>query len=423
LNTLQTCALEKIMKFYLAGHTNFGNRGCEALVRSIVEAITLKFGPSEFLVPSVQITADARQWPEMEKAGGRFVQGLTVPVMVKWWNRLIRVMPATKALWAPKCPLPGYAAQDLQGCDAVLMIGGDIISLDYGPGSLFMWSSFMDAARRADYPTMLYAASVGPFKDPVIEQYMVAHLKRYSAITVRESASFAYLQTLGLKNASLVADPAFRLGVQECNLEEIFTTPNDGVLGFNLSPLIEAGWALAGNTGSLVSEAVAFLKKVLAETSHSIALIPHVDPLDGSDYNSDSKFMQRILGELGGASHRLALVKPGLNAAQLKHVIGSCRFFIGARTHATVAAWSRGVPTTSIAYSVKAKGLNKDLFGSLDYVLETPQLNQHTLWEHLSKLQKQEGAIRTHLAERIPQWRENALLSTQQLATAMKSAG
>ncbi len=409
------------MKFYLAGQTNFGNRGCEALVRSISAALTETFGPSEFLVPSWNVEADGKQWPGVTDQGGRFVQALSVQPEIKWWNRLIKYLPVFKSLWEPKSRMPAFARADMEGCDAVLMIGGDIISLDYGPGSLFMWSSFMDAARRAGYPTMLYAASVGPFRDATFERFMIKHLKRYTRITVRESASLAYLSKLGLHNVTQVADPAFRLAVEPIELGKPFHHPGEGVLGFNLSPLIDASWKVAGNRGSLVTEASEFLRRVLAETGLSIALVPHVDPLDGSSYNSDSLYMRRILDELGGETERLALVRPGLNASQLKYLIGNCRYFIGGRTHATVAGWSRGVPTTSIAYSIKAKGLNQDLFDTLDYVLETPSVSKATLWTHFSRLIEREAEIKQLLAERLPKWQENSLSSARLLAETLRS--
>ena len=58
------------------------------------------------------------------------------------------------------------------------------------------------------------------------------------------------------------------------------------------------------------------------------------------------------------------------NAQQLKWVISQCSFFIGARTHATIAAYSTGVPTLVLGYSVKSKGIARDLFGDeTHYVL------------------------------------------------------
>ena len=44
-------------------------------------------------------------------------------------------------------------------------------------------------------------------------------------------------------------------------------------------------------------------------------------------------------------------------------IISKCRFFVVARTHATIAAYSTGVPTIVISYSVKSRGIARDLFG------------------------------------------------------------
>ena len=64
-----------------------------------------------------------------------------------------------------------------------------------------------------------------------------------------------------------------------------------------------------------------------------------------------------------------------------------CRFLIAARTHASIAGYSTGVPTLVVGYSVKAEGIAKDLFGdSTNYVvpissLQTPgQLSQAFRW-------------------------------------------
>ncbi|HEX2011722.1 MAG TPA: polysaccharide pyruvyl transferase family protein [Roseateles sp.] len=408
------------MKFYLAGQHNFGNRGCEALVRSVTGIVRERFPDAEFLVPTLDARLDGPQWPGMAARGGQFIAAPQHPAVIKWWNRLITRMPALLNVWEPKYT-PGPEVMDaFARSDAVLMIGGDVISLDYGPGSLFMWSGLMDAAHRLGKPTMLFAASVGPFSaSPVIERYMVRHLRRYSAITVRETASLAYLKSLGIDNAVLVADPAFRLEPEPFALEAPYGGDNEGVLAFNVSPLIAGSWARKNPGGSLIAECAAFVRRVLDETRLGVALLPHVDPLDGDPENSDSHFMTELLQACGGASARLGLVRRGLNAAQLKHVVGSSRYLIAARTHATVAGWSQQVPTTSIAYSIKARGLNQDLFDSLDYVLDTPKVSRDSLWEALGALREREAPLREHLARRIPVWRDNAGRSGEVLARAV----
>jgi colanic acid/amylovoran biosynthesis protein len=50
-------------------------------------------------------------------------------------------------------------------------------------------------------------------------------------------------------------------------------------------------------------------------------------------------------------------------------------FFAGARTHATLASISTYVPTLSFAYSLKAVGINRDIFGHESYCLSPNDLN------------------------------------------------
>ena len=57
-------------------------------------------------------------------------------------------------------------------------------------------------------------------------------------------------------------------------------------------------------------------------------------------------------------------------------------------------AWCQPI---SIAYSVKAKGINQDLLGSCDFVLETPSVNAGSLWEYLKKLMHHEIDFRSKL--------------------------
>ena len=59
------------------------------------------------------------------------------------------------------------------------------------------------------------------------------------------------------------------------------------------------------------------------------------------------------------------------NCMEMKGFIARCRFFVGARTHATIAAYSSCVPTLVVGYSVKAGGLQRDLLGQkrIMYVL------------------------------------------------------
>ena len=92
------------------------------------------------------------------------------------------------------------------------------------------------------------------------------------------------------------------------------------------------------------------------------------------------------------------------NCMELKGIISRCCFFVGARTHATIAAYSTGVPTLVVGYSVKARGIARDLFSTEEgYVLPVQQMKERgELPRAFAKLYQQRDEIKKHLEETIP---------------------
>lgn len=408
-------------RFYLAGQTNFGNRGCEALVRSTIGMLEDRFGKCEFLVPTFNESADARQWPTASDHGVRFIPVPKFPIELKWWARLNRVIPAIQYIWMLKTyKLDVITAGLIDSSDAVIMIGGDVVSLDYGVAPLLWNTGLTEYALQIKKPVILWAASIGPFsKNIAVERYMRDFLSRLDAITVRETFTLAYLKSIGVeRNVTLVADPAFLLNKQE--ITEVTNWPLDsgkGILGFNISPLIQK---FRGNEDPsiLLNEVAAFLREAVSKHALGVLLIPHVDSLDGDieGSNQDSYYMGRLMKLLDDLGEKITILPSSLNACELKEVISKCRYFIGGRTHSTIAALSTGVPTLSIAYSVKAKGLNHDIFGNTRYVLETPAIGRESLTDGLKLLMNDESLIRERLAQTIPILREKAIVSGLKLS-------
>jgi polysaccharide pyruvyl transferase WcaK-like protein len=408
--------------FYLAGQRYFGNRGCEALVRTTVCMLREEFPDAEFLTPSENAALDQRQWAQAPASGVRFVAPVPFPSLLKWWYRAVRVLPPLKRLWIPRgYDVPLAVSEDTKRADAVIMIGGDNISLDYTAAGLLGNTAFSEMLMRAHKPVILWAASIGPFSsDPVIERYMANFLKRLDLITVRETVTVDYLQSIGVSaNVRLVADPAFLLVAEPVSLDDILPRNiQNGLVGLNVSPLIDnARYGRdPSKTQTTQTELVRFIESVVSDFGLSVALIPHVDPLGNSSGSSDSRYMSPLMAQLAHLADRVSLVPSTLNAAQLKFVISKCRYFIGARTHSTIASLSSTIPTISIAYSVKARGLNRDLFGHERYVLPTPALSASTLSAALASLVQEEENIRSLLGERLPIWQERSRLSAKLLA-------
>lgn len=404
------------MNFYLAGQTNFGNRGCEALVRGTANMLSSQLPGAKILCPLKDIVRDSQQWSSAESFGVNFVSCPIFPENLRWWARANRILPLER--WGfPLFQTDEDTVSNLNDASALIMTGGDNLTLDYGVLSLYQWGRIVENAMDMGVPAVLWAASVGPFsKNPRVEKVMAQHLKRYAAITVRETVTLNYLRSIGVDQVELVADPAFLLTPEPFDFSDIDLDDTRTVLGFNVSPLIRKFRKNEASAKEMDREIASFLRHVIEHTDMSVILIPHVDPLDGTAHNSDWHYMKSLYKELTDLDDRIAILPPTLNASQLKHIIGKCSYFIGARTHSTIAALSQGVPTISIAYSSKAIGINRDLYGSTRYVLETPSVTKRSLTEALSLLQSENTEIRAILADKLPEWRERAKLS----ATALR---
>jgi colanic acid/amylovoran biosynthesis protein len=129
--------------------------------------------------------------------------------------------------------------------------------------------------------------------------------------------------------------------------------------------------------------------------------------------------MQEIITKVGRGNNRIKLAPNFLNAVQLKYVLSKCTYFIGARTHATIGAISSLIPTISIAYSIKAKGINLDLFGNEDFILEASSIDRASLRKSYLKLVENKDQIEAMLIKRIPEWCERTHLSAMWLSRTL----
>ena len=122
----------------------------------------------------------------------------------------------------------------------------------------------------------------------------------------------------------------------------------------------------------------------------------------GQVKNNDADHMARILSDCDDLGSRITMIPRTFNASQIKAIISRLRFFIGARTHSTIAALSAGVPTISIAYSVKARGINRDIFGEEWMVIPTVRLSKESLLIALDQLVEREKELKVRLNIVVP---------------------
>lgn len=241
--------------------------------------------------------------------------------------------------------------------------------------------------------TVLWGCSVEP---ELLEQADIAKdIARYDLIVARETISYEALKKVN-PSTILAPDPAFFLDPVELPLPDGFVPGN--TVGINVSPLIMKSESKSGITFESYRRLIVH---ILAKTDMNIALIPHVvEP-----GNDDREPLQSLYDDFSD-SGRMVMIEDH-DAQQLKGFIAQCRFFVGARTHATIAAYSSRVPTLVVGYSVKAKGIARDLFGTeSNYVLPVQAINDpETLVQAFCWLVKHEQEISAHLQATLPAYK------------------
>ena len=203
-----------------------------------------------------------------------------------------------------------------------------------------------------------------------------------------------------------IPDPAFTLGYVRKKVPDGFWKGN--TVGVNVSPLIQKSESVPGITIKCYEELIEW---IIEHTDMQIALIPHVVWKSNDDRKPLSELYEKYK-----STERLVQIPDG-SCEELKGYISQCRFFVGARTHATIAAYSTCVPTLVVGYSVKAAGIAQDLFGSQEhYVLPVQSLKDpQDLVCEFQWLMEQENSIREHLQKKIPDYQEQALRTGEEI--------
>ncbi|THD66783.1 polysaccharide pyruvyl transferase family protein [Robertkochia marina] len=242
-----------------------------------------------------------------------------------------------------------------------LSIGGD--NYCYGiPREIYFMNQL---SRKNKAKTVLWGCSIEP---TAIDNEMLSDLKQYHLIFARESITYQALSEKGLENIRLCPDPAFLLEPEKTTLPKNFVPGK--TIGINISPLISA---FETKEGMAFENYCNLILNILKKTSYHISLIPHVM----WDHNDD-RIPLKNLNDYFQGNERISFASNNneLNSGQLKYIISKCKVLVTARTHASIAAYSQGVPTLVVGYSVKAKGIAKDLFGSENgYVLPVQKLH------------------------------------------------
>ena len=367
-------------KVVLYSHGGSGNHGCEAIVRGTYNVLhgeideLYSYNPEEDT--EFGLNKLIRVKNHKSKYGKFALKRIIASVLIRIFNN---------DEYAEKITYDALF-NNLKKGDIALSIGGD----NYCYSSYKEYAIMNKYLNKKGVKTVLWECSVEP---TLIDDKMKMDLKKYSLIVARESISYNALKKVN-SNVIFSPDPAFTMKMEKIDDYKSFF--ENEVIGINVSPLV----IKYSNNNSIVMENVCdLIDYILNKTNYCIALIPHVCWQN----SNDSKVLSGIYEHY--KTDRIILI-PEMSAQKTKYIISRCSLFIGARTHATIAAYSSNVPTLVLGYSVKAKGIAKDLFGTYEnYVIPTQELkDSDDLKKAFMWLNQNKNEIKNHLLEFIPKY-------------------
>ena len=384
-----------IKQIFIFGHGGAYNRGCEAILRTTTGLINSTFKNTKCIVASV------RKHEDEEITYDNVEEFISYHYFKKWtfgWftsmliNRLINNY-RIKGKLILRILYPRIYSS-IKNSYICISIGGD----NYCYGRPIKYFYIDSVAKALNKKTILFGASIEP---DLMNEYTAKDLSTFDLIIVRETITYEALLKKGInKNISLYPDPAFTLATIKLPFPKGFNEKN--TIGINVSPLIMKYEKIKGMAFKNFKK---LLQYIIDTTNMQIALIPHVIISNNNDLD-----VLKDLYELYKNTNRIFLIGDKYNAMEIKGFISRCRIFIGARTHSTISAYSSCIPTLVVGYSVKARGIARDIFGTeKNYVIPVQSLeHENDLVNAFKYIQENEETIKKHLQDFMPSYIEKA---------------
>lgn len=417
--------------FYM--HGGSGNHGCEAIVTGLLGGGKLKGAQEEALLLSMRADEDRRYLPQnlCRITEEKHVEDSRLVHMMLYGCKKITGDAGTYLRYRYR---PAFENGRSYAC--AVSIGGDNYCYPLMVDELMAANAVLHKKGIRTIllgcsvePSLLKSASEGGAPDAErgghTKEELLQDLLSYHTVLARESLTFTALKEAqqsaaaqGVKGADkarilLVPDPAFLM--EPAPAEETVYPPHFApgkTIGLNLSPMAEDYEA---NKGCVRESFLALIRHILETSDDAVALIPHVIWKNSNDLTVLQELYETARSEVSPEDRDRIMLVQDQPARALKRIISECRLFIGARTHSTIAAYSTGVPTLVIGYSVKAKGIAKDLFGDAvisgetyrqeNYVLPVQELTDpQQLVLKYDRMRAAEPELRAYLRKKLPDY-------------------
>lgn len=374
-------------------HAGSENHGCEAIVRSTKQILK-----KEMRLYSIDPEQDRKYHLDKEVEIVNSMPDVLKKPSVHYYVAALGTKLKESSIIESRYRYKRLLSTVQKG-DVYLSIGGD----NYCYPGVEILGDLNCLLHKRGVKTVLWGCSI---EESRMTPSVIHDLKQYDLITARESLTLEALGKKGvINNVARCVDSAFILDKTTYKLP--LGIESNRLIGINISPLV-----VEYGTGNMVMENyVQLLRYIITQTKYQVLLIPHVV----WKLNDDRTVLKQLYN-MFKESKRVYLLDD-FNCMELKGAIAQCRMFVGARTHATIAAYSSCVPTLVAGYSIKARGIAIDLFGTEKHYVVPVQAfkDKNDLVQEFHWLEKHESEIRSHLQNIMPEYKNRAFESKKLL--------
>lgn len=244
--------------------------------------------------------------------------------------------------------------------DFILDIGqGDSFADIYGKPRFELIDDIHRAARLLNKPYCLLPQTIGPFKNETIRNKAVKSIEKAALVMTRDRQSIDYVHEIAptQKNVREYIDVAFFMPYKKMEFSADYVH-----VGLNISALLWHGGYTENNQFGLKADYQSVVRSLmdffLSLPNVMLHLIAHV--VSSERHIENDYAVNYDLWMESGRNPKLVLAPLALSPIDVKGYIAGMDFFMGARMHATIGAFSAGVPVVPMAYSRKFNGLFVD---------------------------------------------------------------
>lgn len=282
--------------------------------------------------------------------------------------------------------------------DFVLDISeGDSFTDIYGEERFSNINSTKKTFIKKQIPQLLLPQTIGPFNNPVLKKEAVDTIEHCTVVLARDKQSFTFLQQeTDQKYIDEVIDVAFFMPFERKKFSTDFIH-----VGLNISALIWNGGYTQNNQfdlqvdyHQLIHSIVRYFLSLDGVKLHLVSHVVDINKNVENDYAVCTNLFEDYQAE------NLVLAPFFLTPIAAKNYIAGFDFFAGARMHATIAAFSSGVPVFPMAYSRKFNGLFLD---TLSYPFMGDMLVQNTdeIFENIKKAYNRKTELQELIRNRM----------------------